>query len=934
MASRRRSIAVWSLAVLFGWLCGSAGATPASFTDGQRRAQPGGGPGAAIVLPDRQIGDSWIVETKTLRLQGAHRGKGEQPRTTLRWRFEVKGEEQIEGEPCWRIEVNCITPNTRSGPITLWTSKRTGALRRLRAAVLSAAGVRYIDETYGADGGRAAPALTPIKVLPCDTPVLADIGTKDFQNTYRCVVRPTGGETKAVELSGFTYRITQTASEPPEQTKDMVEKSVSDQFSAEELIMIKLRGPHSEVKQYWGPGLPWPAIVENDTTVARLVAVHRAPRRKPAPDPTRQNESNRRAPNPNEAGPSAQPQRNQEQDTDKALPGDEFKSVYTVLDEGICSYSPWSGYWWPMQSGDLIIPLSKYDQVTGKNAAGWEQVYHYDPSGPEWQGHCHNWAAAAVMEHEPQEYRQVRGVTFGIGDQKGLLTAAHGNDVADSWGDRFGDGEGTEDPADLAPDQLWRLLQTFVRDMKVPLIVDADPGEQVWNFPVFYYQVVGYPIGGNTYQCVLTMQISSCHVDPDFLGVAPETYACEFVVDIDGGQIVMGTGRWVGESAGYHPDFAWYPRVAQPENPEVELKLVADIVGYKVGGQQPPALPERPSASRPESRPQPTGTGSTESRPTDIAEPATQPGSNQPRPTTQPTVTTQPSPTAQPATQPGPSQPTSDTNQPVSPGATEPAGTETTVPATIPGPAPRPESSQQTPPAVGAAPTPQVPQQQPGEVSQQRRDQTGEGTLRQEQQSTATPTPAQAAQRPAAVSAEQLLMFALNNKIKQAWYLDVIVDRYDGGTYRLGEPVKIFLRSGQRGYLYLFHQGPGDRMPKLIYARASKKGGKYHFPITVPADVNIELTGRGKALFCPRQVGKHRIFALVTAQRLPVGWSPQQAANLQFHKQGTQRVDKPTQAKPEQQAAATVGPFAIDECYFVVQPAGKVKNRPAQADQR
>ena len=88
-------------------------------------------------------------------------------------------------------------------------------------------------------------------------------------------------------------------------------------------------------------------------------------------------------------------------------------------------------------------------------------------------------------------------LTLGVGDQKGMLTACHTENPSHSWGDRFGDGLGSEDPQDIYPDLLWRLLKLHLGQHGVPLVLDIEAGEQVWNFPVYHYEVHYRPVDGN-----------------------------------------------------------------------------------------------------------------------------------------------------------------------------------------------------------------------------------------------------------------------------------------------------------------------------------------------------------------------------------------------------------------------------------------------------
>jgi hypothetical protein len=60
----------------------------------------------------------------------------------------------------------------------------------------------------------------------------------------------------------------------------------------------------------------------------------------------------------------------------------------------------------------------------------------------------------------------------------------------------------------------------------------------------------------------------------------------------DGG-VLAGSGQWTGGSVEDHPDFGWYPYVAVAENPEIDVDEVSKIVGYAVGGDNPPPEDEQ-----------------------------------------------------------------------------------------------------------------------------------------------------------------------------------------------------------------------------------------------------------------------------------------------------------------------------------------------------
>jgi hypothetical protein len=278
------------------------------------------------------------------------------------------------------------------------------------------------------------------------------------------------------------------------------------------------------------------------------------------------------------------------------------------VEEGMARHTPWSGYWWPIGKGELLAPLGKYDYLTGGAATQWEQANHPPgPNVPEWFGYCHAWAASAVLEYEPRSPQPVAGpggqaLTLGIGDQKGLLAAAHTQDVANNFGDRFGDGEGSEDFHDLDPCTLWELLRSHMKDQGLPIVMDLEAGPEVWNYPVFAYRVEYSPYGPAGMQMArLSLWAADDAVPPDHVGVMPHFQTYTFTFQVYNGSIVMGSGRWVGHSIENHPDFAWYPYVVMPENPYIEYNHVKHVLGTPAvgapGASATGTAPGGPSAS-------------------------------------------------------------------------------------------------------------------------------------------------------------------------------------------------------------------------------------------------------------------------------------------------------------------------------------------------
>ena len=153
-------------------------------------------------------------------------------------------------------------------------------------------------------------------------------------------------------------------------------------------------------------------------------------------------------------------------------------------EEATVTTMPWSGWWWPADTGQLLLgyrgevgPLVKHDVVSGRHATQWEQStpFHFDlVDAADWWGHCHAWAAAAVLEPEPKHDVTQNGATFHVGDLKGLLTEAHYSDQVISYGARFYGNPG-DDLEDMYPATVWYVLRTYLYQNKTPIVFDLNP---------------------------------------------------------------------------------------------------------------------------------------------------------------------------------------------------------------------------------------------------------------------------------------------------------------------------------------------------------------------------------------------------------------------------------------------------------------------------
>jgi hypothetical protein len=257
-----------------------------------------------------------------------------------------------------------------------------------------------------------------------------------------------------------------------------------------------------------------------------------------------------------------------------------------LVEEATATTIPWSGWWWPANAGEHVLgyrrgepgPLVKLDTVSGKQSVAWEMQdpTHFSPGAGPWWGHCHAWAAAAVVEREPRRDVLHSGLWFRVGDLKALLSEAHYIDRAQFFGKRFNGNRG-DDPADMSPFLVWDVLRRFITQRGIPIVFDLDAGPPIWSFPVYRYEMRSQPLGDGYFYGHLTLWVASFLVNPDFVGTAPVQRQYTFFFEARGRDVVPGTDRWTGASVADHPDFAWYPTERVSENPEVDFNLIAAL---------------------------------------------------------------------------------------------------------------------------------------------------------------------------------------------------------------------------------------------------------------------------------------------------------------------------------------------------------------------
>lgn len=263
------------------------------------------------------------------------------------------------------------------------------------------------------------------------------------------------------------------------------------------------------------------------------------------------------------------------------------------LTKGQSALPAWSGYWWPMLSGqdrpgyinlyDEGGPLDKYDRycqaigLPNPGAREFEGWRNWADSRLEratghkafWWGHCNGWAAAAVLESEPTMAHTTQGVQFSVGDQKGLLTVAHNGDPVDIIR-RIGTDEAHIFHAAILQ-SIGKEKRALIFDTKLDPIdpVTRQPVREVWNYPAYKYECSYTDLGSGDFDVTLKLWFADDAVLPNFVGTKnwpedgkPKVYEYR----ISGDKANPTAGHFTGRSIGDHPDLLWRPQPLSVQN--------------------------------------------------------------------------------------------------------------------------------------------------------------------------------------------------------------------------------------------------------------------------------------------------------------------------------------------------------------------------------
>ena len=175
---------------------------------------------------------------------------------------------------------------------------------------------------------------------------------------------------------------------------------------------------------------------------------------------------------------------------------------------------PYSGYYYPDIRGGTQNALRKYDLAfNGRRLRAtafeqWDTTAFAEPTQverrgglfgrrritetvvqtPNWHGHCNGWSAAAIRHTEPTESVVRNGVKFTPADIKALLAELY-------MYSQYEELEGTNALVD-APG-LHISLTNWLGVESHPLAMEAMPGREKWNYPIYGYESTARKRGSN-----------------------------------------------------------------------------------------------------------------------------------------------------------------------------------------------------------------------------------------------------------------------------------------------------------------------------------------------------------------------------------------------------------------------------------------------------
>ncbi len=268
---------------------------------------------------------------------------------------------------------------------------------------------------------------------------------------------------------------------------------------------------------------------------------------------------------------------------------------------------PYSGYIYPDTHGGTVNALAKYDRAfhrgrglaasherwdTASGAELTSEVYSYGLFGlrsevvysrqiPYWHGHCNGWTAAAIRHPEPQKSVTVNGVTFSPKDIKSLLAEVYIYSDIDYLAGEYGL---------VQPHLLHLTLANWLGREKYPIAMEATPGKEKWNYPIFGYATTSAYRGDRRVE--VKMNIAYANYSNQELDRSPRIKMIKYfhyMLNLNSQGEIVG-GYYFRDSS--QIDLLWAPLPPVPGgqpgnergNPHVDVDRVLDLCHQAVAG--------------------------------------------------------------------------------------------------------------------------------------------------------------------------------------------------------------------------------------------------------------------------------------------------------------------------------------------------------------
>ncbi len=248
---------------------------------------------------------------------------------------------------------------------------------------------------------------------------------------------------------------------------------------------------------------------------------------------------------------------------------------------------PWAGYWYPKSKAEIFAnensPLRKFEIYLAKRGwassiVSWEKERWQPGIYADWEGLCDALAMASVLTREPQSTLSLNEVDFTLADQKALALKYYEGFEPKVYGIRYeGSAESDGEMQDLRPEAFHRLVETFLQDKKQALVMDSDPGPEVWAKPVYKvtWKIYQDPDFANAYRVDAFLSMLTPRTDPPkaeddpltdyFTDTASPKYEYRLYVDPNDrrdNKLKVVAGEWLNDSLDQHPDMIFVPQSA------------------------------------------------------------------------------------------------------------------------------------------------------------------------------------------------------------------------------------------------------------------------------------------------------------------------------------------------------------------------------------